>query len=213
MPVCAATLVDWRRPADGARAVPVTAADPGPAPPAEGEHGLIRQAQDGDRTACAALAERYWGRLFRWLYRLARDRHAAEDLAQDTFLKAFAHLHQFRPGSNFAAWLFRIGHNLFANHCRARPRRDPLPEELPDPGDGPEAAALSREALHDLGRALDRLPAPFRAALLLRAEEGLSFREIAEVLGLTEETARWRVFKARQKLLDLLSPRPEPDAP
>ncbi len=60
---------------------------------------------------------------------------------------------------------------------------------------------------------LGRLPPEFRAALLLRAEQGLSFRQIAEVLDLTEETARWRVFKARQKLLALLAPRQEQEKP
>ena len=178
-----------------------------PSPPAAEEPGLVRAAQKGDRDAFATLVEAYWDRLYRWLYRLTHDRHAAEDLAQDTFLKAFAHLHGFRAGTNFGAWLFRIGHNNYANHCRAAGRRQPLPDDLPDTDPDPAAAAENREALHDLGKALALLPAEFRSALLLRAEEGMSFRQVADVLGLTEETARWRVFKARQKLVRLLAPR------
>ena len=65
---------------------------------------------------------------------------------------------------------------------------------------------LTREALQLLTRAVGRLPDDYRAAFLLRAEEGLSFREIAGVIGVTEETARWRVFKARQKLMNVLAP-------
>ena len=65
---------------------------------------------------------------------------------------------------------------------------------------------MSREALQHLARAVGRLPTEFRAAFLLRAEEGLSFREIADILETTEETARWRVFKARQKLMEVLAP-------
>jgi RNA polymerase sigma-70 factor (ECF subfamily) len=172
------------------------------------EHRLIRAAQDGDRSAFAALVESYWERLYRWLYHLTHDRHAAEDLAQETFLKAFAHLGRFRAGTNFRAWLFRIAHNAFANQQRAVRRREPLPAELPDPEQGPVEQALSREALRELAGAVNRLPSEYRAALLLRAEEGLSFRQVADVLHLTEETARWRVFKARQLLLSLLSPRP-----
>lgn len=147
--------------------------------------------------------------MHRWLYHLTHDAHAAEDLTQDTFLKAFANLKRFRPGSNFAAWLFRIAHNNFANHYRARARqREALRDDLADRNGGPEQEVLSREALHELAEAIKRVPAELRGALLLRAEEGLSFRQIADILNLTEETARWRVFKARQKLLQALKPGP-----
>jgi RNA polymerase sigma-70 factor (ECF subfamily) len=171
------------------------------------EHLLIRGAQAGDRQAFARLVERYWDGLYRWLYHLAHDRHAAEDLAQETFLKAFNGLHTFRPGTNFRAWLFRIAHNTFANQRRAAARtRQPFPEDVPAPEEGPVEQALSREALQLLARAVGRLPPEFRAAFLLRAEEGLSFRDVGKVLGITEETARWRVFKARQKLMSVLAP-------
>jgi RNA polymerase sigma-70 factor (ECF subfamily) len=174
------------------------------------EHRLIVAAQEGDRTAFARLVEHYWDRLYRWLYRLTRDSHVAEDLAQETFLKAFAGLKKFQAGTNFSAWLFRIAHNNFANYCRALARtREELPEELSDRRRGPLEEAASAEAVRSLTKAMNRLPAEFRAALLLRVEEGLSFRQIAEVLDLTEETARWRVFKARQKMLSLLTPRRE----
>jgi RNA polymerase sigma-70 factor (ECF subfamily) len=178
------------------------------------EHRLVAAAQQGDRPAFAALVERYWDRLYRWLYRLSHDRHTAEDLAQETFLKAFAGLARFQAGTNFAAWLFRIAHNNFANQCRTAARhREPLPADLPARDGGPVEQVLSQEALQGLTRAVNRLPADFRAALLLRVEEGLSFREIAEVLDLTEETARWRVFKARQKLLSVLAPPLEQEKP
>jgi RNA polymerase sigma-70 factor (ECF subfamily) len=177
------------------------------------EAALIERARRGDRPAFAALVEYYWDRLYRWLFHLARDRHAAEDLAQETCLKAFAGLRTFRSGTNFAGWLFRIAHNNFANHCRSLRRGEALPDDLISVDDGPAELAESNEALAELGRALRRVPADFRAALLLRAEEEMSFREIAEVLGLTEETARWRVFKARQKLLNLLAPRLEQERP
>jgi RNA polymerase sigma-70 factor (ECF subfamily) len=175
---------------------------------------LVRRAQKGDRQAFAALVEQYWDRLYRWLYHLAHDRHTAEDLTQETFLKAFAHLDSFRAGSNFQAWLFKIGHNNLVNQQRAKGRtRQPFPEYLPDPDEGPVEQALTREALQLLARAVGRLPNEFRSAFLLRAEEGMSFRQIANVLGITEETARWRVFKARQKLLSVLAPQLERDSP
>jgi RNA polymerase sigma-70 factor (ECF subfamily) len=181
---------------------------------AANEAQLIRAAQAGDGSAFAGLVEAYWGRLYRWLYQLTHDRHQAEDLAQEAFLKAFAHLNRFRADTNFRAWLFRIAHNGFANGRRAAQRRGgPLPDDLPDREAGPVDQALSREALAGLADAVKRLPADFRGALLLRVEEGLSFRQIAEVLQTTEETARWRVFKARQKLLAQLEPERERDQP
>lgn len=181
--------------------------EPEPLLPGE-EAESIRAAQSGDRAAFARLVERYWDRLYRWLYHLTRDRHAAEDLTQETFLKALAAIRSFRPGSNFRAWVFRIGHNNFVNQKRAdRRTKHPLPEdaagaEVGSPGD----AAENREALEVVGKAVAALPPDFRSALMLRVEEGLSFREVARVLGTTEETARWRVFKARQKLMKVLSP-------
>ena len=186
-------------------------ASPGDTPdrPAE-EERWIRAAQKGDRPAFAALVERYWDRLYRWLHHLTHDRHTAEDLVQETFLKAFTGLDGFRAGTNFGAWLFRIAHNNFANQHRAAARkREPLSDDLAAKDRDPLEEAESREALQGLARALHRLPTEYRAALLLRVEQDLSFREIADVLDLTEETARWRVFKARQKLMSVLAPQPD----
>lgn len=178
------------------------------------EHLVLRDAQKGDRQAFAALVERYWDRLYRWLYHLSHDRHTAEDLTQEAFCKALANLKRFQPGTNFRAWLFRIAHNSFLNQVRNSGRsRQPLPEEVTALTEGPVEQAVNREALQELARSVAKLPPEFRAAFLLRAEEELSFRQIAEVLGLTEETARWRVFKARQKLLQSLAPQLDREQP
>ena len=171
------------------------------------EARLIAASQAGDRPAFAELVERYWDRLYRWLYHLTRDPHAAEDLAQESLLKAFAAIRSFRAGSNFRAWLFRIAHNNFVNNRRGQKRvKQQLPPELPEHGPGPLEEILGREGVERLTQAVLGLPTDYRSALMLRAEEGLSFRQVAEVLGITEQTARWRVFKARQKLMQVLSP-------
>jgi RNA polymerase sigma-70 factor (ECF subfamily) len=178
------------------------------------EHRLALDAQKGDRGAFAALAGAYYDRLHRWLYHLTRDRHTAEDLTQETLLKAFAAMARFKAGTNFRAWLFRIAYNSFVNQRRSVSRqRESLPENLPDDEDGPVEQAIQREAQAQLAEAVQRLPADYRAAFLLRVEEGLSFRQIADIFGLTEETARWRVFKARQKLLRTLAPPLEQEKP
>ena len=174
------------------------------------EHVLIHRAQHGEREAFAQLVESYWDRLYRWLCHLTHDRNAAEDLAQDAFLRALAGLSSFRAGSNFQAWLFRIAHNAFANTLRSkRQARQPFPEDAAAPEQGPLEEAMSRETLQLLARAVGRLPGEFRAAFLLRVEENMSFQSIGEALDITEETARWRVFKARQKLMDVLAPQLE----
>jgi RNA polymerase sigma-70 factor (ECF subfamily) len=177
-------------------------------PLSEDEAEWIRAAQAGDRAAFARLVERYWDRLYRWLYQLTRDRHAAEDLTQETFLKALAALGSFRAGSNFRAWVYKIGHNNFVNQKRSERRvKVSLPDDLPGrDGAEVEAGSENREALEAVNAAVAELPPDFRAALMLRVNEGLSFRDVARILKTTEETARWRVFKARQKLLQVLSP-------
>ncbi|VTS02019.1 rna polymerase sigma factor : RNA polymerase sigma-H factor OS=SAR86 cluster bacterium SAR86B GN=algU PE=4 SV=1: Sigma70_r2: Sigma70_r4_2 [Gemmata massiliana] len=180
-----------------------------PEPPLPDEEAeWIRAAQTGDRSAFARLIDCYWDRLYRWLYHLTRDRHTAEDLTQETFLRALAAVKSFRPGSNFRAWVFRIGHNNFVNQKRAERRtKHQLPEDSAAPGEGSvEANTENREVLEVVSQAVADLPSDFRSAILLRVHEGLSFREIAKVLNTTEETARWRVFKARQKLMKVLSP-------
>ena len=179
-----------------------------PSEPLSDEAEWIRAAQNGDRSAFAQLIDAYWDRLYRWLYHLTRDRHTAEDLTQETFLRALAAVKSFRPGSNFRAWVFRIGHNNFVNQKRSERRtKHQLPEDAASAELGTaESTAENREVLEVVSRAVADLPSDFRAALLLRVEEGLSFREVAKVLNTTEETARWRVFKARQKLMKVLSP-------
>lgn len=187
-----------------------------PAPDAtlpDRESDWIAAAQGGDRSAFQRLVNLYWDRLHRWLFHLARDRHRAEDLTQETFLKALAAIGSFRPGSNFRAWLFRIGHNNFVNLKRSERRTTgALPDDTPgsDPEGDPEKVAGDREQLARVSAAVAALPSDFRAALLLRAEQGMSFREVAAVLKITEETARWRVFKARQKLMSVLEPEEPP---
>jgi RNA polymerase sigma-70 factor (ECF subfamily) len=174
--------------------------------PLTDEPDLIVSAQQGDRQAFADLVRHYWDRLFRWLFHLTHDAHAAEDLTQESFLKAFAALDSFQAGTNFRAWLFRIAHNNWANQRRKERVRLTFPDDVESHEESPPELAMDREAFQQLARAVGRLPGDYRAAFLLRVEEDLSFRDIGETLGITEETARWRVCKARQKLMEVLGP-------
>ena len=172
------------------------------------EQMWIQRAQAGDREAFAALVETYWLRIHRWLFGLTRNSHAAEDLTQDVFLKGWAKLHTFTAGTYFRAWLFRLAGNCFLDSRRG-PRGQPtlaLPPATAGRDPDPVATLCSRETQTQVEAALGRLPLKFRAPFLLRMQEELSFQEIAGALGLTEETARWRVFKARKLLLKDLGP-------
>lgn len=167
------------------------------------EHDWIKQAQTGDRQAFASLVQHYYTRIYRWLYGLTHNSHTAEDLAQEVFLKAWAGLASFQPGTSFQAWLFRIAHNRLVDDQRSprsMPLR-PLPVTLVTRDPGPGARLLTKELHTLIEEACARLPALYRPAFLLRTQEGLSFAEIAQVLGATEETVRWRVFKAREFLV------------
>ena len=179
-----------------------------PLEPTADDAELLQAAQGGDRAAYAIVVDRYWDRLFRWLFHMTHDRHQAEDLCQETFLKALAAIGSFRPGSNFRAWLFRIGHNNFVNLKRSGKRvRGTTTDDFAAPaGPTPTDVLAGREALMAVMAAIEDLPPDFRAALLMHTQEGLSYREIAAIVKTTEETARWRVFKARQKLMKVLHP-------
>jgi RNA polymerase sigma-70 factor (ECF subfamily) len=200
-------MVKFSQPPQPDRTLRRVTRDMDPLLPGE-EAEWIRAAQSGDRSAFACLIERYWDLLYRYLFRMTRNRHSAEDLTQETFLKALAAVGTFRAGTNFRAWVFAIGHNNFVNQKRAERRAKlPLPEDAAAPMSGTaETTTENREALEAVARAVAELPADFRAALTLRVEQGLSFREVARILNTTEETARWRVFKARQKLMKVLAP-------
>jgi RNA polymerase sigma-70 factor (ECF subfamily) len=167
------------------------------------EQNWAGRARSGDRDAFALLVERYWSRVYRWLHGLTLRRHLAEDLTQDVFLRAWSALPQLRQDVCFRAWLFRIARN-----CLTDSRRDPrsappapLADSFSDRQPGPEALVLARESETLLRDACTELPLPLRAALLLWTQEGLPYSDIAQVLEITEETARWRVCRARQLLL------------
>jgi RNA polymerase sigma-70 factor (ECF subfamily) len=169
----------------------------------EDDQGLVERARAGDRGAFARLAERLWGRVVRWMTTLSGCPHHAEDLAQEAFLKAWAALPTFQPGTNFRAWLFRIARNGFLDSRRGPRGRPtaPLSDALTTTQQGPVGTLLTQECAAQVAAAIARLPEAFRSVLLLRTQEGLAFADVARVLDVSEETARWRLFKARQMLL------------
>ena len=168
-----------------------------------------------ERDALASLDS-----LYRTALRLSHDRADAEDLVQDTYLKAFRAADRFEPGTNLRAWLFTILHNTARNRFRDRARDTvainsdvvdrsadaPLPGSGTDRLDTPETLLLRDTLAPELQSAIDALPATFREAVWLRDVEEFSYAEIAEMLGIPIGTVMSRISRGRHLLFERLSP-------
>ena len=148
--------------------------------------------------------------LYHVALRLTRNRAEAEDVVQEAFLRAFRSFHRFNPGTNCRAWLFTILRNVFLNRVRAQGREvlegeiggvDQV-EAMVDPqlGVNPEERFLQTVLHGDVDRALTTLPLPFREALMLVDIEGLTYREVAEIVGCPIGTVMSRLSRGRALL-------------
>ena len=135
---------------------------------------------------------------------MTRNTADAEDLAQQTFLKAFASLRQFRPAQPIGPWILRIAHNQFISQLRSRrPQADLEERELelvPSDDPAPEATALSKETREEVRRALRSLAPSAQMILVLRYQQQLSYEEIAAVIDTPVTTVTNRLFEARRQL-------------
>ena len=176
---------------------------------------LVERCRNGDVAAFEPLVEKYRERVWRLAFNYLRDREEAWDVAQDAFIRAWQALPSFRGQSAFYTWLFRIVINVATDRARQRAARgrafgtDPVPEEdwdrvLVEPGGGPDAAAARAEQRERIRRALNALPEHHRAIIMLSDLEGLSYREIAEVLDIPMGTVMSRLHNARKRLRDVL---------
>jgi len=176
----------------------------------EREGELISRAKGGDRRAFEGLVEAHYARIFGTAFHLMSNHEDAEDLAQDCFVRAQRGLEYFRGESSFQGWLRRILVHLAHDRYRARGRR-PEPSELdvevlPGRRPGPAEQSGARELKLHMARAVEVLPVHLRVAFVLRTQEGLAYKEIAEASGVTPATARTQVMKARRALHRLMEP-------
>jgi RNA polymerase sigma-70 factor (ECF subfamily) len=158
------------------------------------------------------IVEDHSARVYRLAYRLTGNAHDAEDLTQEVFVRVFRSLHTFQPGT-FEGWLHRITTNLFLDTARrkSRIRFDALPEDadnrLPSSALTPDVAFANQMFDADIESALAALPPDFRAAVVLCDVEGLSYEEIADVLGVKMGTVRSRIHRGRALLRKALAHR------
>lgn len=168
------------------------------------ERQLIRLAADGDARAIRALYDRYAPRVYAVVRRIAGDDDAAQDYAQEAWIRAIRALPTFRGDARFSTWLHRIAVNaalqaLRKAETRAK-REEPIPEAVAAQPSDPDALLQKR-----LAGALDALPEGMRQVLILHDVEGYTHEEIGDVLGVTSGTSKSQLFKARAKMRALLA--------
>ena len=177
-----------------------------------GDEIAINRAQRGDRDAFRVLVERHARPVFRLAFRMTGNEIDAEDMVQETFLKAWKQIGAFDGRAGFGTWLYRICANCSIDHMRARKRK----QESLAPDDpfvqvaagtpSPERLALSSQVGAILGVALDGLSEMERAAFVMRHYEGLSIEEISAALGVQPGAAKHSIFRAVRKLRQALEP-------
>ncbi len=174
------------------------------------ERALIEAAQNGDQKAFGKLIRRHQKRLFRYIYGMLGSFDAAEDVVQESFVKAYKALKTFKVGYDFYPWLSTIARNTAYNHIHREDRADSL-DALVEKGYnpattdlGPMEQLLDEESQRRFYKAVEALPVQHRAAFVLRHFEGMNYAEIASSLKIPPGTVDSRLFRARQLLLEEL---------
>lgn len=182
----------------------------------ESDINLVKRIKNGDKEAFRTLVEKYQRKVFSIAYGMVHNREDAMDLTQDAFLKAFHNLGRFEGSSSFYTWLYRIVVNVCIDHIRRSGKRfnvdydDSLLREdavegndhiLPSTlGANPLRVYGRKELLEQIGKALDEISPIHRQAIVLREIEGLSYKEMADVMGVSKGTVMSRLHHARKNL-------------
>jgi RNA polymerase sigma-70 factor (ECF subfamily) len=194
-----------------------------PAPIVDVDAPLVQRVQRGDHKAFEMLVVKYRRRIERLIARMVRDTNLVEDIAQETFIRAYKALPNFRGESAFYTWLYRIGVNT-AKKALMQLKRDPviteaalysasqdedeglrLDHEITD-GETPESVLATRQIANTVNMAIEALSEDLRQAITLREIEGLSYEEIAEMMNCPIGTVRSRIFRAREAIAQKLRP-------
>jgi RNA polymerase sigma-70 factor (ECF subfamily) len=185
----------------------------------EVDQQLVERVQAGDKRAFELLVIKYQRKVERLLSRIVRDAGEVEDVAQETFIKAYRALANFRGDSAFYTWLYRIAVNTAKNYLISQGRRAPTSTEFDsEEAEGfeeatglrdiatPDAELMSKQIAEIVNTTIDGLPEELRTAITLREIEGLSYEEIAAIMDCPIGTVRSRIFRAREAVAEKLRP-------
>ena len=183
------------------------------------DQALVERAQRGDQKAFGMLVEKYQRKLGRLLSRMVRDQAEVEDVVQESFIKAYRALPNFRGDSAFYTWLYRIGINTAKNYLVSLGRRPQVSHdvEIEDAenfedaeelrtAETPETEMMTKEIAKTVNETVMSLPDELRTAITLREIEGLSYEEIATLMNCPIGTVRSRIFRARETIAAKLRP-------
>jgi RNA polymerase sigma-70 factor (ECF subfamily) len=185
----------------------------------EVDHELVLLAQRGDKRAFGMLVDKYQRKLGRLLSRMIRDQSEIEDVVQESFIKAYRALPNFRGDSAFYTWLYRIGINTAKNHLVTLGRRPTVSTDIEiedaenfEGGielrtmETPESIMMTKQIAQTVNDTVESLPEDLRTAITLREIEGLSYEEIATIMNCPIGTVRSRIFRARETIALKLRP-------
>lgn len=189
--------------------------------PADSDALLVERAVAGDQKAFGLLVIKYQRRIQRLIGRMVRDVDLVEDIAQETFIRAYRALAQFRGEAQFYTWLYRIAVNTAKKALMDLKRNPTVSENAYKSADDDETSAIeneltssetpdavlaSKEIAEIINTAMDALPEELRQAITLREIEGLSYEEIADVMNCPIGTVRSRIFRAREAISEKVKP-------
>ena len=168
----------------------------------------IARAKQGDSDGFRSLVERHSRSVFRLAYRMTGNESDAEDIVQETFLRAYKQLNRYESRSSFSTWLYRIASNCSVDLLRSRKVRQPVevPETLATNDPEPDRMVFSSQVQQKVAEAMNELSGQERTAFVLRHFEGLSIEEISTALGVGGNAAKHAIFRAVQKLRRTLEP-------
>ena len=173
---------------------------------------IIQQALKGDQEAYSQLLTKYRGAIYSLIHKMIPDKDEAEDLVQETFIKAFAALHSFNEEYAFSTWIFKIASNNCIDFLRKRrlqtfsinkpteSKNGAVSKDFPDPFINPEMQLMESEKRSIIDSAIKSLPKKYRSAIIMRHKEEKSYEEISKALGIPLGTVKARIFRAREKL-------------
>jgi len=176
------------------------------------DSAIVQKALKGNQEAYTVLLKKYRGTIFSLVYRMVKSKDEAEDLVQETFIKAFSALSSFNDEYAFSTWLFKIASNNCIDYLRKKrlqtlsidkpveSKDGQIVKEYPDPIETPEKRLIAHEKTSIIDIAIDSLPKKYRMVIIMRHKEEKSYEEIADELNLPLGTVKARIFRAREKL-------------